>query len=76
MGSGYCDFLFSFLVDLPLSNAGLLLKERICPFRSFGEEILSFNPMNTGQLFHCYMLDKSICHFRGVGSTLLLLLYF
>ena len=27
----------------------------------------------TGKLFHCYMLDKSICHFRGVGSGLLLL---
>ena len=29
-----------------------------------------FNPLYTGELFHCYMLDKSICHFRGVGSIL------
>ena len=26
--------------------------------------------------FHCYMLDESICHFRGVGSILSLLFYF
>ena len=24
----------------------------------------------TGRLFHCYMFDESICHFRGVGSIL------
>ena len=30
----------------------------------------------TGGLFNCYMLDESICHFRGVGSILSLLLYF
>ena len=29
-----------------------------------------------GKLFHCYMLDKSICHFRGVRSILSLLFYF
>ena len=23
-------------------------------------------PLYTGRLFHCYMSDKSICHFRGV----------
>ena len=28
----------------------------------------------TGGLFHCHMLDESICHFRGVGSILSLLL--
>ena len=22
------------------------------------------NPLYTGRLFHCYMLDESICHFR------------
>ena len=33
--------------------------------------------MYTGRSFHCYMLDKSICHFRGVRSnTLSLLFYF
>ena len=33
------------------------------------------NPVCTGRLFHCYMLDKSICHFRGVRSILLPLFY-
>ena len=28
------------------------------------------NPLYTGRLFHCCMLDESICHFRGVGSIL------
>ena len=28
------------------------------------------NPSYTGGLFHCYMLDNSICHFRGVRSIL------
>ena len=32
------------------------------------------NPLYTGGLFHCYMLDESICHFRGVWSILSLLL--
>ena len=27
-------------------------------------------------LTHCYMLDKSICHFEGVRLTLSLLFYF
>ena len=35
-----------------------------------------FNPLYTGRLFHCYMLEESICHFRGVRSTLSLLFYF
>ena len=29
------------------------------------------NPLYTGGFFHCYMLDESICRFRGVGSILL-----
>ena len=37
---------------------------------------VSINPLYTGGLFHCYMLDKFICHFRGIGSILTLLLYF
>ena len=37
---------------------------------------VDFNPLYTGRLFHCYILDESNCHFRGVGSILLLLFYF
>ena len=38
--------------------------------RNFGANgiYLYFNPLYTGGLFHCYTLDESICHFRGVGS--------
>ena len=28
------------------------------------------SPLYTGGLFHCYMLDESISHFRGVGSNM------
>ena len=35
-----------------------------------------FNPLCTDGLLHCYVLDKFICHFRGVGSVLSLLFYF
>ena len=34
------------------------------------KQILPFNPLYTVGLFHCYMLGKSICNFRGVGSVL------
>ena len=29
-----------------------------------------FNPLYTGGLFQCYMLDEFICHCRGVRSIL------
>ena len=31
---------------------------------------VQINPLYTGKLFHGYMLDDSICYFRGVGYTL------
>ena len=37
---------------------------------------LFFNPLYTGGLFHCYKLDESIFHFRGVWSILSFLFYF
>ena len=40
------------------------------------EPVIIVNPLYTGGLFHFYMLDKSICHFRGVGSILTFLFYF
>ena len=37
---------------------------------------MQINPLYTGGLFHCYKLDKSICHFRGVGSIFVAFLLF
>ena len=37
---------------------------------------VSIDQFYIGRLFQCYMLEKSICHFRGVRSTLSLLFYF
>ena len=34
------------------------------------------NPLHAGRLFYCYMLDKSICHFRVVRSVLSLYFIF
>ena len=34
------------------------------------------NPLYPGRFFHWYMLDKSICNFRGIRSILSLLFYF
>ena len=31
---------------------------------------MNVNPLYTGRLFDCQMLDESICHFRGVRSIL------
>ena len=36
----------------------------------------NYNPLYTGGFFHCYMLDKSICHSREARANLLLLFYF
>ena len=52
---------------LPLDNIALL---------KMGLLLSTLNPLYTGGLFHCYMVDESICHFRGVRSLLLLLFYF
>ena len=32
--------------------------------------VCRFNPLCTGRLLQCYMLEESICHFRGIGSIL------
>ena len=37
---------------------------------------LFLNALFTGRIFFCYMLDESVCHFRGVRSVLLLSFYF
>ena len=41
-----------------------------------GSVSIYHNPLYTGGFFHCYMLDKFVCHFRGVRSILSLLFYF
>ena len=57
--SNFCDCLFTFLDDIALPKIGIII----------------LNPLYTGRLFYCYMLDKSICHVRGVVSILSLLFY-
>ena len=37
---------------------------------------LHLNPLYTGWLLYCYMLDESIYHFRGVKSILSFIFYF
>ena len=53
----------SFVPDALACSSGLLL-------------LLSLNLFYTGRLYQCYMLEESVCDFRGVGSILSLLFYF
>ena len=43
---------------------------------NFSDLLMYSNPLHTGRLFHFYMLDESICHFRDVESILSLVFYF
>ena len=36
----------------------------------------TFNSLYTGRLFHCYMFDWPICHFRSVGSFFVVFIFF
>ena len=58
--------LCSLVLVLPVSTISAV------PFQAMS----LINPLYTGGLFHCHILDESICHFRGVGSILSLLFYF
>ena len=40
------------------------------------EELSPLSPLYTDGLFHCYILDESIFHFRGARSVLSLLFRF
>ena len=40
------------------------------------DEMVIFNSLYTGRLFHCFILEETICHFRGIRSIVLLLFYF
>ena len=54
----------------------LLHSEKPKTLEFWPSECNRVNPLYTGRLFYCYMLDKSFCHFRGVRSVLSLLFYF
>ena len=42
-----------------------------CLLMHFSKNIYSFNLLYTSGLFHCYMLDESICRFRGADHCIL-----
>ena len=53
-------------------------REKTKRFQKFCTKVYTMNlinPLYTGGLFHCYMLDESIYQFMGVGSILSLLFY-
>ena len=71
-----------YLSTLHLFEAqGLAVQNLVHLLKSLAKELLRlpvhinyamqyFNPLYTGGLFYWYMLDESICHFRGDGSIL------
>ena len=66
--------LFSRVLDTSTcsSSAKFEIATDACSLEKLWQEI---NPLYTGGLFHCYILDESICHFRGVRSIFSLLFY-
>ena len=62
--------------DFAIFSYTSLLKEGRVLRKRLYEHTLFFSPLYTGRIFHCYVLNKFICHFRGLGSVLLLLFYF
>ena len=54
-----------------LANLSLLRTCQQIPFQAF-----VINPLYSYRLFHCYILDESICHIKGVRSILWLFFYF
>ena len=45
-------------------------------WRMSGNPVKLVNPLYTGGLFHCYILDEPVCYVRGVRSILVLSFYF
>ena len=72
------------------SLSALGLKNKLCTGHDFNVKVqyqsyeknslpvchFMLNPLYIDGLFHCYMLDESIHHFRGVWSILSLSFYF
>ena len=76
IGTNLCSFLFVKLN--PFKNGSTLTGKNLMQGNSLGrqETILSLNPLHTGRLFLCYVLEETFCHFRGGGSIVSLLFFF
>ena len=68
--------LFSFSPTSGLGSTPIWKTLVLCDDFVLLSEQTPFNLLYTGRLFHYYMLDEPICHFKGVGSILSLLCYF
>ena len=55
---------------VPIEQGNINEKDRVASQCTF---TIYLNPQYTDGLFHCYMLDETICHLRVVGSILSLL---
>ena len=64
------------LSDLLYDEDNHLLPSLRIQRRTRMKSLKGINPLYAGGLFHCYMLDMSICNFRGVRSILSLIFYF
>ena len=76
-----CKLLFIFLLGHDIDFGHMEAVNLLSSNKYTEKQIVSilpelFNPLYSGGLFLCYMLDESICHCRGVRSSLSLLLYF
>ena len=61
------------LTSTPMQKSGYFCTGKptmavVCPGSVLMYNKGSINPLYTDGLFHCYMLEEFICHFRGVRS--------
>ena len=56
------------------STPGTLMQSFL-DWKPFANSADPINPLYTGGLFHCYMVDESNRHFMGVWSILSVLFY-
>ena len=65
-----CVLLKEFLNSMSVAFLHFILDVDLKLFQRFIIMVMLFNPLYTGRLLHCNIMDEYICHFRGVGSIL------
>ena len=80
----FCDFILVYVFTTnhhlkPKTTNQRTIEEmtKICTIYKKRYIYISFlNPLYTCRLFHCNIMDESICDFRGVRSVLSVLFFF
>ena len=77
IGIPVIDHLFSGpFVQCPLESELVVTEYPQMSCQSESNTMFLLYPLYTGGHFYCYMLDKSICHFRSIGSFFFSILFY